>query len=354
MRTMIVGTGAAIPTLIKHNSEFALNKFYDKHQRLIPEDPEVITRKFEAITGIRARRYAAEGQNASDLALEAARMALQDAGMDAESLDFILMADNFGDVTKHTIQTNYLPALACRVKHGLGITNPDCIAFDIVIGCPGWIQCFIQAELMIRSGEAKRGLVIGAETLSRVIDHSDRDSMIFSDGAGAVVLEAQDQEETRGVLASKAATYTLNEALYLFLGKSNYPESDPRIRYIKMDGRKIYEFSLMHVPQAMKAALDKSGVPIHDLKKIFIHQANEKMDEAIIERFYKLYDLPVPKNIMPMNIQDMGNSSVATIPTLYHQVLKGQISDQSVQKGDVILFASVGAGMHINALVYGV
>lgn len=350
---MITGTGAAIPSLVKTNAAFALNTFYDKHKRLIPDSTEEIIRKFEAITGIRERRYASEHQKTSDLALEAAEMALADAGVDRESLDFILVADNFGDVVKHTIQTDFLPALACRVKQGLHIANPDCVAFDIVIGCPGWIQCFIQAELMMRTGEASCGLVIGAESLSRVLDPHDRDSMIFADGAGAVVLQSQDVPDHRGVLASKAATYTLHEAMYLYLGKSNYPESDSRVRYIKMDGRKIYEFSLTHVPEAMKAALDKSGRSIHDLKKIFIHQANEKMDEAIVDRFYKLYGLATPEHIMPMNIHDLGNSSVATIPTLFHQVRKENWQGHQLEEGDVILFASVGAGMHINALVYG-
>lgn len=354
MRTMIIGTGAAIPSVEKLNADFAINRFYDKNQHPISDPPEEITRKFEAITGIRGRRYAPENVRASDLALEAARLALADSSTDPESLDFILVANNFGDVIKHTIQSDFLPALACRVKHGLGIQNPECIAFDLVIGCPGWIQCLIQADLMIRSGDARRGLVIGTETLSRVLDPYDRDSMIFADGAGAVVVEGRDLGLHRGILASKAMSHTADEAYYLYLGRSNFPESDSRVRYIKMDGRKIYEYSLSHVPKAMKATLDKSGRPIGDLKKIFIHQANEKMDEAIVQRFYKLYGLPVPPSVMPMNIHDLGNSSVATVPTLYHQVLKGELLDHALQEGDLILFASVGAGMHINAVVYGV
>lgn len=351
---MITGTGAAIPGVVKRNRDFAVNRFFDKNGQPIEEDPLETIRKFEAITGIRERRYAPEQVHASDLALEAARQALADAAVDPETLDFILVANNFGDVIKHTIQSNFLPALACRVKHGLGIANPDCVAFDIVIGCPGWIQCFIQADLMIRSGEAKRGLVIGTETLSRVLDVYDRDSMIFADGAGAVVLEARDLPSSRGVLATRAATFTKEEAFYLYLGKSSFPESDSRVRYIKMDGRKIYEFSLQQVPKAMQQALDKSGRSIDDLKMIFIHQANEKMDEAIVQRFYRLYGRPVPEGILPMNIHDLGNSSVATVPTLYHQILQEGWQGRVLEEGDVILFASVGAGMHINAVVYGV
>lgn len=354
MRTHIIGTGAAIPSVVKTNQDFGLHRFYDRNGHLLPDPPDVIARKFEAITGIRERRYAPEHIVASDLAAEAASAALDNACLDRETLDFLLVAHNFGDVRKHTIQTDMVPPLSCRVKQSLGILRPDCVAFDVVIGCPGWIQGLMQADLMIRAGEARRGLVIGAETLSRVIDPYDRDSMIFADGAGAVVLEGRASGEQRGILASKAVTYVRDEVYYLSLGRSYFPESDARIRYIKMEGRKIYEFSLQHVPGAMKAAFDRCGRPIHDLKKIFIHQANEKMDEAIVARFFALYDVPVPPDIMPMNIHDLGNSSVATIPTLYHQVVTENWQGHALQPGDLILFASVGAGMHVNALVYGV
>ncbi|MFI0492155.1 3-oxoacyl-ACP synthase III family protein, partial [Flavobacterium sp.] len=124
------------------------------------------------------------------------------------------------------------------------------------------------------------------------------------------------------------------------------------VRYIKMYGRKIYEFALSKVPAAMKSCLDKSGLGIDDVKKILIHQANEKMDEAIIHRFYRLYGKPVPKDIMPMSIHELGNSSVATVPTLLDLLIRGKIENQELHKGDVLIFASVGAGMNINAFVY--
>ena len=121
---------------------------------------------------------------------------------------------------------------------------------------------------------------------------------------------------------------------------------------VKMFGRKIYEYGLNKVPLAMKAALDKSGLDISEVKKVFIHQANEKMDEAIIQRFYKLYDQSVPEGIMPMSIHKLGNSSVATVPTLFDLLINGEIENQSIEKGDYLIFASVGAGMNINAFVY--
>ena len=178
--------------------------------------------------------------------------------------------------------------------------------------------------------------------------------MDLADGAGAVLLEGKEVTNGRGVLAHKAVSHTLEEAYYLHLGQSNFPESDSRVRYIKMEGRKIYEYALSQVPQAMKAALDKSGRDISELKMIFIHQANEKMDEAIINRFYRLYGIrKVPNGVVPMNIHELGNSSVATVPTLFHQVMDGAIPGHELQEGDLIMFASVGAGMHINAMIYG-
>ena len=275
------------------------------------------------------------------------------AGANTVAFDQIIVAHNFGDVLKDTIQTDLLPCIGARVKHLLGINNPFCVAYDIIFGCPGWIQGVIHADSFIKSGLAKRCLVIGSETLSRVVDRYDRDTMIFSDGAGAAIIEGVTENIKRGVLSSATVTNTIEEAYYLYLGKSNAPESNPDIRYIKMHGRKIYEYSLNNVPQAIKVALDKSGIPIEDVKKVLLHQANEKMDEAIIQRFFKLFkikaDIPI---VMPMNIHELGNSSVATVPTLYDMILKGKLSKHTINVGDILIFASVGAGMNINAIVY--
>jgi 3-oxoacyl-[acyl-carrier-protein] synthase-3 len=181
----------------------------------------------------------------------------------------------------------------------------------------------------------------------------DRDSMIYSDGAGACIVEATTNNDASGILSHVSATHTFDEAYYLFYGTSNKLNTDDsKVRYIKMHGRKIYELALNSVPLAMKTALDKSDVDIKDLKKIFIHQANEKMDEAIIKRFFKLYKTPTPEHIMPMSIHKLGNSSVATVPTLLDLVIKGELENHQLNKGDIIMLASVGAGMNINAIVY--
>lgn len=204
----------------------------------------------------------------------------------------------------------------------------------------------------MQSGIAKRCLVIGAESLSRVVDKHDRDSMIYADGAGAAIVELSGTD--KGLLSHSSASFTVEQADYLYFGSSFDPAQDQDVRYIKMHGRKIYEFALNQVPQAMKSCIDKAGIEIDQIKKILIHQANEKMDEAIVNRFYKLYGKTPPKDVMPMIIKFLGNSSVATIPTLYDLISKGELSGHEIKSGDIILFASVGAGMNINAFVYKV
>ena len=350
MNIKITGSGSYIPTEIISNSDFGEHIFLNEDGTKFPQPNTVITQKFKGITGIEERRYASTELLTSDLATFAAKRAIEDASIDPETLDYIIFAHNFGDVKKGAIQGDMLPSLASKTKYNLRIKNPKCVAYDMLFGCPGWVEGVIQAYAFIKAGMAKKCLVIGAETLSRVVDPHDRDSMIYSDGAGATIIEATDNDG--GILTHESATFTYDEANYLFFGKSFNTDNDPNVRYIKMHGRKIYEFALINVPQAMKECLDKSGIDISQLKKILIHQANEKMDEAIIQRFYKLYDLEVPEGIMPMSIHKLGNSSVATIPTLYDSIVKGKIENQKLNSGDIILFASVGAGMNVNAIVY--
>ena len=354
--TVITGTGCYIPEFIKTNREFAGHNFYADDNKALDIEPHIIVEKFKKITGIEERRYAPSDIEASDMAAIAAQKALEDAGCDSETIDQIIVAHNFGNVLKHTIQSDAMPALAARVKHALKIKNASCIPYDILFGCPGWIQGVIQADAFFKAGIAKKCLIIGTETLSRVLDIYDRDSMIFSDGAGACVLEAKESADTGpGILGSSVQSHSEDELSYLYMGKSYYPDSDPRIRYIKMRGRKVYEYAMKHVPEAMKICLDKSGVSIGQLKKVFIHQANEKMDEAIIKELYKLYGIVnAPEGIMPMSIHNLGNSSVATVPTLYDMVRKGLMPEHELNTGDIILFASVGAGMNINAVCYRV
>ncbi|MEJ6674373.1 MAG: 3-oxoacyl-ACP synthase III family protein [Polaribacter sp.] len=347
----IIGTGSFIPGIKVKNAAFLASHFLNDDGSDFPSENEVIIDKFKKITGISERRYAKAEYKTSDIAFFAAQKAIEDANIDPEELDYIILAHNFGDINQGTIQGDMLPSLATRVKYRLGISNPNCVAYDILFGCPGWVEGVIQAQAFIKAGIAKKCLVVGAETLSRVVDKHDRDAMIYSDGAGAcIVAETADQEA--GILSHASQTFAKEEAYFLYFGKSFNKSEEEKVRYIKMYGRKIYEFAITNVPAAMKTALDKSGIAIESVKKIFIHQANEKMDEAIVKRFYRLFKTPVPEGVMPMSIHKLGNSSVATVPTLLDMVLKGNVENQEVKKGEVAIFASVGAGMNINAIVY--
>ena len=351
MNSIITGTGTYIPKIIKKNSDFLKKEFYSEKKETIPSSNEIIIEKFKAITGIEERRYLEPELQNSDAAAIASKIAIENAKINPEEIDQIIFGHNFGDIRFNDTQSDMLPSLASRVKHLLRIKNPNCVAYDVIFGCPGWVQGLIQADNFIQAGMAKKCLVIGAETLARIVDPHDRDSMIYSDGAGACILE-KGNDTNKGILSHAAQSFTYDEAHYLFFGESNKIIPKINTRYIKMYGRKIYEFALNNVPNAMKSALDKSGLPIEKIKKILIHQANEKMDEAIINRFYKMHDIEVPKDIMPMSIQKLGNSSVATVPTLLDLILKDNLEDHHINKGDAIILASVGAGMNINAIVY--
>ena len=350
MGITITGTGSYIPKEITSNKDFENHDFYNEDGTSFTHQNDVIIEKFKAITGISERRYAQQKYSTSDIASFAAQKAIDYAKIDPETLDYIIVAHNYGDVKYGSNQSDTVPSLASRVKSKLQIKNPSCVAYDLIFGCPGWLEAMIQANAFIKAGIAKRCLVIGAETLSRVTDPHDRDSMIYSDGAGATIIEHT--EDTDGIISHATATHAIEEANYIYFGNSNNLEDqDPR-KYIKMNGRKIYNFALTNVPKAMKSCLEDSGYDIKNLKKILIHQANEKMDEAIVKRFYGLYDMQAPQDIMPMTINTLGNSSVATVPTLYDLIVNNNMEEHSIKKGDLIMFASVGAGMNINAMVY--
>jgi 3-oxoacyl-[acyl-carrier-protein] synthase III len=352
-RSVIVGTGTHIPDVVVPNEAFLGHEFRDADQKPIPKGNAQILQQFEAITGIRERRYIPDTLVTSDIAFDAAQKALQSSGIDGESLDYIIVAHNFGDVRAGTTRSDLVPALAARVKAKLRIENPRTVAYDLVFGCPGWLQGVIQADYMIRSGDVKRAMIIGADTLSRISDPHDRDSLIYADGAGAVILEGQETED--GILAHAVRSDTIEHSKMLFMGHSFNREAFIEALFLKMEGRKLYKYALSTVALAVKEALDRAGVSLDDLKKVLIHQANGKMDEAILGALYKLYDAgEPPEDVMPMTISWLGNSSVATIPTLLDLIRRGEMNGHALEPGDIIVFASVGAGMNINAAVYRV
>jgi 3-oxoacyl-[acyl-carrier-protein] synthase-3 len=211
----------------------------------------------------------------------------------------------------------------------------------------------IQANYYIKSGDAKNVLVIGADALSRISDPHDRDSMIFADGAGATLLQARESEEPVGILSHVTRSDALNEAYLMWMERSNNPNYPGDEIFVKMNGRKQFEYALNTVPPVVKSAVEKSGVDVKDIRKVLIHQANEKMDHAMLKRFFKLYGIKnIPDDIMPMTISKLGNNSVATIPIMLDLILKGEMENQTLNPGDPIVLVSVGAGMNINSIIY--
>lgn len=351
--TRIAGTGSYLPPKIIKNNYFQDHTFFDSSGKPIDKPIEEIIEKFREITNIEERRYVADDQVTSDIAALAVKEASKSSGIPLESLDFILVGHNFGDVCHGNIRTDILPGLANKLKMKLGIKNPGCIAHDIISGCPGWTQGMITADAYLRSGFMKRGVVVGADVLSRMSDPHDRDSMIYADGAGATIVEAVESEEPTGIITHASRTDSVVYANLLTLGKSGNPEHKGDELFIKMAGHKLYIYAINTVPGVVKESIEKAGLDLGDIKKVFIHQANEKMDEVILGGLFKLYrQNHIPEGIMPMSIRWLGNSSTATVPTLLDLVLKGRIEGQKVEKGDHIILCSVGAGMNINSIVY--
>lgn len=352
--TRIIGTGSCIPTQIVPNSHFLNNEFYNPNKTKIEDKSnEEIIQKFKEITNIEERRYVEEGQITSDIAATAIDEACKDAGIDKESLEFIIIGHNFGDIEEGNNRIDALPSLANKVKMKLDINNPACICHDVISGCPGWTQSMIIADAYIKSGFMKRGVVVGADALSRISDPHDRDSMIYADGAGATIVEAIESDEPIGILSHSSRSDSVRYANNLTLDKSSNPDFGSDELFVKMDGRRLYVYAITTVPGVVKDSIEKAGLELADIKKVFIHQANEKMDEAILAGVFKLYrEKNIPEGIMPMSINKLGNSSTATVPTLIDLVMKGKMEGQEVKKGDYTILCSVGAGMNINSIVY--
>ncbi len=350
--TIFTGTGSYLPLQTITNESFMDSRFIDKNGVAVAGANEKIISKFKSITDIEERKYAQDNQMASDLGFIAAEKAIKSSTLDPELLDYIIVAHNFGDIKFGCNRVDMVPTLASRIKYKLGIKNPNCVAYDLPFGCPGWLQGIIQANYYIKAGDAKNILVIGTETLSRIIDPHDRDSMIYADGAGAAIVSAS-KHPGKGILKHKTQTHTLEETFYLRMGSSYNPELNGGNTYLKMDGHKVYEYVLQNVPKLMMDVISASNKTPSDIKKVLVHQANGKMDEAILKRFLQLANLPyTDNNMMPMTIAKLGNSSVATIPTLLDLLKNNQIANQHLNDGDLIMMVSVGAGMNINAVLY--
>lgn len=352
---LISGSGSFIPEKNVINSTFDQSIFYDKNNTRLSSSSDLIIGKFEKITGIKERRWIESNHVTSDLGYFAAISAIENSGKNKEKIDLIICAQNFGDIQEGTNRGDLIPSVASRIKAKLGIRNPYCVAYDINFGCPAWILGLIQAKNWLESENGNLALVIGVETLSRVSDPFDRDSMIFSDGAGAVLLERTENGGGAGLLANLTRTDSYEHNLLLKMGPSYNPEHDQQNLYVKMDGPKLYEYALEHVPSAIYQTIQKAGLSLPDIKMLLIHQANTKMLEAITNRLFKLDGKETyPDGFLPMIISWLGNNAVASVPTLYDLISKGKLPGYEFNSGDNIVFAAVGSGMSISALVYQV
>lgn len=353
--TKIIGTGSFIPDVIIKNNYFLGHIFYTPNGEKINIPNNEIIQKFEEITGIKERRYLHIDYVNSDMAFDAAANAIlsvRNKSFNAEDIDMIIVAHNYGDVNYQNTYASFVPSIAAKVKNMLKIKNPNCIAKDVIFGCPGWLQGVIEADQAIKLGSAKTVMVIGSETLSRVCDPHDRDSMIFSDGAGAVILQEMESEELSGVLSYDNRSDT-NLANTIFNSKSYKEGYKSDELFIHMNGHEVFKYAISMVPQVVKNSIDAAGLELDDIDKILIHQANEKLDHKIGQNLFRLYGRrDFDPNIMPMTIDWLGNSSVATIPTLLDRIMKGEMPGHELNPGNNIVLASVGAGMNINSMVY--
>ncbi|MDR1877262.1 MAG: ketoacyl-ACP synthase III [Flavobacteriaceae bacterium] len=354
LQSIITGSGSYLPKKIVSNNSFEEVTFYDENREPITKPTQEIIQKFADITEIVERRYVDDDNMMnSDLSAEVGRLAIENAGIDKEELDYIIVAHNFGNIDAYERQVRIMPSISALTKHKLGIKNILCKPYDMTFGCPGWNEGMILADQLLKAKIAKKILVIGSETLSRSVDPYDRNCMIFSDGAAGVVLESRETDKEVGILNHFTRSDNGEEVLYLTTDTSLNPDYKGSKANIRMRGRKIYEYALTCVPQAIKKVIDSAGYTLTDINKVLIHQANAKMDHAILQRVFKLYGVKaIPEGFAPMTIQKFGNSSVATIPTMYDMIVKGNFPNQTLSSGDLVIFASVGAGMNINAILY--
>jgi 3-oxoacyl-[acyl-carrier-protein] synthase-3 len=318
--TRITGTGSFLPPRRVDNQEL-VDQLAARGQE--SSDQWIIER-----TGIRARHFVADGVNASDLALAAARHALEAAGRRADEIDLIIVATSTPDMV--------FPSTAAILQHKLGISG--CPVFDLQAVCSGFVYGLTVADAMIRAGNARRALVIGSEVFSRLLDFDDRSTcVLFGDGAGAVVLEASD---TPGILASDLHADGRHVGILCVPGTLSNGRilGDP---LLKMDGQAVFRLAVGVLEQAARAVLEKAGRQAGDLDWLIPHQANIR----IMTGTAKKLKLPLEKLIV--TVDEHGNTSAASIPlALDHAVRSGR-----VQRGDTVMLEGVGGGFTWGAVL---
>ena len=352
-RTVISGTGTVIPDLLVPNSHFESNEFYDRGGKRIEKSGAEVIAKLESICGIRERRYIPFEQDSIQLMTEASRLAVEDAGLDVNQLSGIIVAHNAGNMVPDTGAFHTVPNMAAVLKHELHSANHDCFAYDMLFGCPGWLQGIIQAHQAIRAGDAERALVTGLEVASRLLDPHDPDSMILADGCGACVVSGSDNVGEKGVISYSTFSHAMDDNRIIYLGPSLKPDVEGSC-YFHMNGRAVYKYATEWVPKVIKAALDKANVTVDDVDIFLLHQANAKMLDAIAANLAGLCNVSVDDfaGKVPSTIEFLGNTSVATVPTMLDLIRKHKLDGFDIRHNDVAVMASVGAGMHCNAIVY--
>ena len=312
IRSVVLGCGAYLPRQILTNADLAT--------RLDTSDEWIVQR-----TGIRQRHIAAEGEFTSHLAIHAARSALADAKVDAQSIDLIVLATSTPDST--------FPATAVTVQDGLGIHHGA--AFDLQAVCSGFVFALATADNFLRTGSFKRALVIGAETFSRILDWSDRGTcVLFGDGAGAVVLEAQPQpglSSDRGVLTTHLRSDGRHKSkLYVDGG----PSSTRTVGYLRMEGREVFKHAVGMITDVIVDAFEATGTSADDLDWFIPHQANKRIIDASAHKLHI-----APQKVV-LTVDQHGNTSAASIPL----ALCVAVADGRVKKGDLVLFEAMGGG----------
>ena len=349
INAVIESTGCYIPGEVVKNEDFLDREFLTKTGQPFPKSNAAIVEKLGEITAIEERRYEVKG-NTRHMASEAGRAAMQATDFDPETLDGIIVAHNFGDIQPNESQGHLIPNLAAKVKHDLGIRNSRCFAFDVLFGCPGWLLAMDQANQYIQNGAARAILVVGVESLSRVVDTSDVDSMLFGDGAGAALLVAEESEDIRGIIGYDSFSDCGEELEFLRMESPIASEEDRLC--ISMTGRCVFKYAVNSLPEIITSSLNELSIPIENVSQFLFHQANGKMIEAIGRKLMELNgDVPIMDKV-PVIIQKLGNTSVATIPTLLDLILNNKLDKHRVGEGEIVVMASVGAGMHANCLVY--
>ena len=311
-RSVVLGCGAYLPARVLTNTELAA--------QVDTTDEWIVQR-----TGIRARHIAAEGEFTSHLGLAAARAALADAGVDAQSIDLIIVATSTPD--------NTFPATAVEIQAGLGITTG--FAFDLQAVCTGFVYALATADSLLRTGPYRRALVIGAETFSRILDWQDRTTcVLFGDGAGAVVLEAQQQpgsREDRGVLTTHLRSDGRHKAkLYVDGG----PSSTGTVGHLRMEGRAVFKHAVAMITDVITAAFDATGYSADDLSWFVPHQANKRIIDD------SAHKLGIAPEKVVITVDQHGNTSAASIPL----ALAAARADGRIKPGDLVMLEAMGGG----------